>query len=82
MPDSIDWPQMPPPRRRRLFLILAFLAAIFFGSRTALSYYVDVLWFGSLGYGGVFWKTVGLQCGIFTALLRSRFSLCSEPSWF
>ena len=47
----------PPRRRRRFLLILAVLAAIVFGGRTALSYYVDVLWFGSLGYGDVFWKT-------------------------
>ena len=75
MPESIDWPQMqhPPRRRRRLLLILAFLAAIFFGGRTALSYYVDVLWFGSLGYGGVFWKTLGLQWGIFAAFASGTF---------
>jgi uncharacterized membrane protein (UPF0182 family) len=74
MPESIDWPRTSPPRRRRhLLLILAFLAAIFFGGRTALSYYVDVLWFGSLGYGGVFWKTLGLQWGIFAAFASATF---------
>jgi uncharacterized membrane protein (UPF0182 family) len=68
MPESIDWPRAHPPRRRRrLFLILAILAGIVFGGRTMLSYYVDVLWFGSLGYGDVFWKTLNLQWGIFTA---------------
>jgi uncharacterized membrane protein (UPF0182 family) len=71
MPESIDWPppHLPrtPRRRRRLFAILVVLAAIFFGGRTALSYYVDVLWFGSLGYVDVFWKTLGLQWGIFAA---------------
>jgi uncharacterized membrane protein (UPF0182 family) len=68
MPESIDWPRTHPPRRRRrLFLILAVLAGVFFGGRSALSYYVDVLWFGSLGYGDVFWKTLSLQWGIFTA---------------
>jgi hypothetical protein len=49
------------------------LAAIFFGGRTALSYYVDVLWFGSLGYGDVFWKTLSLQWGIFTAFAAATF---------
>src|SRR5208337_4025734 len=74
MPESIDWPPTHPPRRRRRFLlILAVLAGIFFGGRTALSYYVDVLWFGSLGYGGVFWKTLGLQGGIFTAFAAATF---------
>jgi len=52
MPESIDRPRTYPPRRRRPFLIiLAVLAGIALGGRTALSYYVDVLWFGSLGYG-------------------------------
>jgi len=74
MPESIDWPQMRPPRsRRRFLLILAVIAVIFFFGRTALSYYVDVLWFGSLGYGDVFWKTLSLQWGIFTVFALATF---------
>jgi uncharacterized protein len=74
MPDSIDWPPTSPPkRRRRFFLIIAVLAGIFFSGWTSLSYYVDVLWFGSLGYGDVFWKTVRLQSGIFTAFAAATF---------
>src|SRR5882762_9239904 len=75
MPESIDWPRTHSPRRRRRFLllILAVLAVIFFGGRTALSYYVDVLWFGSLGYRDVLWKTLSLQWGIFTAFAAATF---------
>src|SRR5437016_1501653 len=74
MPESIDWPRMHPPRRRRGFLlILAVLAGIFFFGRTALSYYVDVLWFESLGYREVFWKTLGLQWEIFTVFAAATF---------
>jgi uncharacterized membrane protein (UPF0182 family) len=75
MPESIDWPRVHSPRRRRRFflLILAVLAVIFFGGRTALSYYVDVLWFGSLGYRDVLWKTLSLQWGIFTAFAAATF---------
>src|SRR5437667_460096 len=74
MPESIDWPRTRPPRhRRRFLLILAVLGVIFFGGRTALSYYIDVLWFESLGYGDVFWKTLGLQWLIFTALAAATF---------
>src|SRR3984893_12655184 len=74
MPESIGWPRTHPPRRRRRFLlILAVLAGIVFGGRTALSYYVDVLWFGSLGYGDVVWKTLSLQWGIFTAFAAATF---------
>src|ERR1019366_1809992 len=77
MPESIDWPppHLPrtPRRRRRVFAILVILAGIFFGGRTALSYYVDVLWFDSLGYRDVFWKTLGLQWGIFAAFAAATF---------
>src|SRR5229473_2039988 len=74
MPESIDWPPTHPPRRRRrFFLILAVLAGIVFGGRTALSYYVDVLWFGSLDYRDVFWKTLSLQWGIFAAFTVATF---------
>jgi uncharacterized membrane protein (UPF0182 family) len=74
MPESIDWPRTQPPRhRRRFLLILAVLAGILFAARTTLSYYVDVLWFESLGYGGVFWKTLSLQWGVFVAFAAATF---------
>jgi hypothetical protein len=78
MPESIDWPptrprMLPPRRRRRFLLILAVFAGIFFGGRTALSYYVDVLWFRSLGYDDVFWKTLSLQWGVFAAFAATTF---------
>src|SRR5450631_1139420 len=75
MPESIDWPPPHPlrRRRRRFLLILAVLVGIFFGGRTALSYFVDVLWFGSLGFGDVFWKTLSLQWGIFAAFTAATF---------
>ncbi len=76
MPQSIDWPRIGPsqPHRRRPFvLILVALAVIFFGARTVLSYYVDVLWFRSLGYGNVFWKTLSLHWEVFTAFAAATF---------
>src|ERR1700686_1406662 len=74
MPESIDWPPTQAPRRRRrVLLILAVLAGIVFSGRTALSYYVDLLWFGSLSYGDVFWKTLSLQWGVFTAFAAATF---------
>jgi uncharacterized membrane protein (UPF0182 family) len=73
MRESVDWPHPQPTRRRFLLLILVVLVVIVFGGRTALSYYVDVLWFESLGYGDVFWKTLTLQSGIFTAFAAVTF---------
>src|SRR5260370_17572095 len=73
MPDIVDW-QQPPRRHRRLFfLVLAILAIVIFSSRTALSYYVDALWFGSLGYGDVFRKTLTLQWTVFAAFFAATF---------
>ena len=76
MPDYIDWPQTNPPRRsrRRFFIIVvAFILCIVFGGRTALSYWVDLLWFRTLGYSEVYWKTLSLQWGIFTAFAAATF---------
>ena len=75
MPKSIDWPRTHPPRRRRLLLLIAVLVAIVFSGRTALSYYTDMLWFGSLGYGSVFWKTLDLQWWIFAVFALATFLL-------
>jgi hypothetical protein len=78
MPESIDWRTRPP--RRRFFVILGLLAIIIFGSRTALSYYVDALWFGSLGYGDVFRKTLSLQWAVFAAFFGGTFLILF--GWF
>ncbi|PWT83038.1 MAG: membrane protein [Blastocatellia bacterium] len=65
-PNSVvDWrPPRGPRRRTRLFL-LALVVAALLGGGTALSYYVEALWFESLGYGAVFWKTLNLQVAVF-----------------
>jgi uncharacterized membrane protein (UPF0182 family) len=76
MPDTINWPELtPPPRRRRsgLLFLIALVAAIFIGGRVVLSYWVDLLWFKSLGYGDVFWKARGLEWGIFAAFATLTF---------
>jgi uncharacterized membrane protein (UPF0182 family) len=76
MPQTIDWPPPHtgrPRRRRRFFLIVIVLAVIFFVTRAALSYYVDVLWFSSLGYRNIFLKTLSLQWEVFTAFAAATF---------
>jgi len=80
MPESINWPPQPrrdwpqqPKRRRRILIILAVLIGIIFGCRIAFSYYVDALWFGSLGYRDVFWKTQGFQWTVFALFAVATF---------
>jgi hypothetical protein len=76
LPDSIDWPlpvKTSRPRRRAFLFVLAAIAVIVFSARTAVSYWVDLLWFRSLGYSAVFWKTRGLEWGIFAAFALVTF---------
>jgi uncharacterized protein len=74
MPTSIDWPlKNPPRRRRRFFLLLAVLVVIFFSFRTAVSYFVDLLWFRSLNYGAVFTKTLALEWSVFALFVTATF---------
>src|SRR5579859_966331 len=74
MPESIDWPMRPARTRRRvLFTGLAILIAIFLGGRSSLSYYVDSLWFGSLGYKDVFWKTLRIESLAFLVFTAATF---------
>ena len=69
MPETIDWPAHDKPRRVNLvvYFFIAAILLIFVGGRTAISYWVDLLWFSSLGYSQVFWRSWGLEWGTFAA---------------
>jgi uncharacterized membrane protein (UPF0182 family) len=86
MLEPVGWPQgrrpmrppiQPPvrPQRHRgwVWFILAIVGVVAFGGRTWLSYYVDSLWFGSLGYGDVFWKTLRLEWAVFAVFTAATF---------
>jgi len=76
MSESIDWPRKkvsPRGGNRKLLFLVAFIAAVFLSSKTVLSYWVDLLWFRSLGYGDVFLRTLTLQWGIFAAFAAATF---------
>lgn len=53
--------QSPVKFRGALIWILIAILVVVFSARTAISYYVDSLWFASLGYADVFWKTLELE---------------------
>ena len=74
MADTIDWPPPRPPKRRGRLFFFAVIAALVFGGGTALTYYVDALWFNSLGFADVFWKTLNLQAVIFTTFTVVTFA--------
>lgn len=82
MSDPIDWPSMrmpahtrvrPPRRRRWLWPVIALVLLVILGGRTWLSYYVDALWFGSLGYADVFWKSLSIQWVVFDVFAAATF---------
>jgi hypothetical protein len=76
LPEIIDWDKLTPKPRRgrgRLFFLIAVVAVILLFGRTAISFWVDLLWFKSLGYGEVFWKSRGLEWGIFAGFFALTF---------
>ena len=77
--EFIDWPQRPP-RRRRIIFIVVLVGIVIFGGRAAVSYYIDALWFGSLGYGDVFRKTLSLQWAVFAVFTVATFFILY--GWF
>lgn len=74
MPEIIDLP--PRTRRPRPFLIVVgLLVALLLGGGRLLAFYVDSLWFNSLGYLQVFHKTLLLQWSLFGVLFALTFAL-------
>ena len=75
MPTTIDWPPKNAPRNRalRFFLILVAIFVVIITGRSALSYFVDLLWFRSLGYGRVFSTTLALEATIFILFSATTF---------
>ena len=74
MPQIIDLPTAPR-RSRGLFIIIALLAGSLLGGGRMLGFYVDALWFNSLGYTEIFRKTFVLQWSLFVAFFALTFAL-------
>src|ERR1700730_6323617 len=72
---TIDWPLPKSPRRRGRWLGFALLAAFLLSGGTALSYYVESLWFESLGFSDVFWTALNLRAVVFAAFTAITFGI-------
>ena len=76
MPDYIDASYSRSPRSRRGILVLAgILFVLLIAFRSTLSEWVDLLWFDSLGYGAVFWRTLLIQVVIFAGATAVTFAI-------
>jgi uncharacterized protein len=75
LPDFIESPQHRSSTlgRRRIIFLAAFVLGVFLCGRIGLSYWVDLLWLRSLGYGDVFWKSTGLQIADFVVFAGATF---------
>jgi uncharacterized membrane protein (UPF0182 family) len=87
--DPIHWTMRPSTAPRRNWLLpIALIFVVLLGAGTALSYYVDLLWFGSLGYTDVFWTTlrvetvVALVSGLLTFAALYGAYLALKPAQF
>lgn len=76
--NATDVIEIGPPRRKRWRIwLLILVALILLGTSRLLSVYLSALWFGSLGYGSVYWYIFKLKAGLFvgaallTALILS-----------
>ena len=79
MHESIDWPRRPS-NRRRFLIVLALVVFLILSSGTALSYYVNLLWFGSLGYESVYRRTLSLEWSVFAIFFAATFLILY--GWF
>jgi uncharacterized membrane protein (UPF0182 family) len=59
----------------KLRWILVILVVAGLALSGTLSYYVDALWFDSLGYGSVFWRSLSLQSTVFSTFFGGTFFL-------
>jgi uncharacterized membrane protein (UPF0182 family) len=75
LPNFIDSPQHRSSAwgRRGLFFLVVLALGVFLCGRIGLSYWVDLLWFQSLGYGEVFWKSIALQITDFVVFAGTTF---------
>ena len=74
LPELIGSSRGPRTQRlRKLILLVVVLGAFLIACREALSYWVDLIWFQSLGYRDVFWTTWRLEWGIFVFFAAATF---------
>ncbi len=72
--NTIDWQPRREPKRPVGFALLIAAGVLLLSGGAALSYYVESLWFDSLGFSDVFWTTLSLQSRVFLVFFVLTFS--------
>ena len=73
--ETIEYPRPRTPRRRGVLFLVLLILILLFGAGTAASYYVEALWFGSLGYAEVFWTTLNIRAALFAVFTSATFAV-------
>ncbi len=60
---------------RWLIALVAVIVVVLIGGKSALSYWVDLLWFRSLGYGDVYWTTLRMEWAVFAIFAVVTFAI-------
>jgi uncharacterized protein len=71
---TIEYPGPRPPHRSGVLLLVLLILVVLFGAGSVLSYYVEALWFGSLGYAEVFWRTLNIEATLFGVFTGATFA--------
>ncbi|MBE3100078.1 MAG: UPF0182 family protein, partial [Planctomycetes bacterium] len=70
------------PRRRRVRIaLLAVALAVLFSVTVLIGWYVEALWFASLGFSSVFWGTLTFKAAVFAAFAGATFLLVGGALW-
>lgn len=78
--EVIDVP--PPTRRRWRLWLVGVLILLFIALSRTLSIYVSALWFGSLGYSGVYWYILKFKVMLFLVFLALTLVILRGGFWF
>ena len=74
---------MKRPGRGRIIatVIIGLLVALFVSGRSIAGFYVDALWYNSLGRGDVFWGTIGVKAALGAVFVLVFVGLMTFNGW-
>jgi hypothetical protein len=70
-----------PRRTRRRLAVLALVIVTIVSSALLVSWYVEALWFSSLGFSSVFWRTLACKAGLFAVFAGATLLVLGTGFW-